>query len=174
MLWSWPGRGQRRAPPQRGRSATIIGHSIHQPTSATKSARSRHEFRVCHRLLRTTGTVHDGRVRNYLSQSSECRVCELKEQCTRAPFRKIARDINEEARDHARALVGTPDLRSRAMSARRSRCGLRTSRFIITSSGCDCEGSQVRAMNPTRRHGPEPKDNCKPPLATATQPFGSL
>jgi hypothetical protein len=66
---------------------------------------------VCpnHRLLRTTGTVHDGRVRNYLSQSSECRVCELKEQCTRAPFRKIARDINEEARDHARALVGTPE-----------------------------------------------------------------
>ena len=44
-----------------------------------------------------------------LSQSSECRVCELKEQCTRAPFRKIARDINEEARDHARALVGTPE-----------------------------------------------------------------
>ena len=65
---------------------------------------------VCpnHRLLRTTGTVHDGRVRNYLSQSSECRTCELKERCTRAPFRKIARDINEEARDHARALVGTP------------------------------------------------------------------
>ena len=59
---------------------------------------------VCpnHRLLRTTGTVHDGRVRNYLSQSSECRTCELKERCTRAPFRKIARDINEEARDHAR------------------------------------------------------------------------
>jgi transposase len=61
------------------------------------------------RLLRTTGTVHDGRVRNYLSQSGECRVCELKEQCTRAPFRKIARDINEEARDHTRALMQTPE-----------------------------------------------------------------
>src|ERR1700680_2609815 len=66
---------------------------------------------VCpnHRLLRTTGTVHDGRVRTYLSRPSECRGCELKEQCTRSPFRKIARDINEEARDHARALVGTPE-----------------------------------------------------------------
>jgi transposase len=61
------------------------------------------------RFLRTTGTVHDGRVRNYLSRSGECRVCELKERCTRAPFRKIARDINEEARDHVRALMGTPE-----------------------------------------------------------------
>jgi Transposase DDE domain len=31
------------------------------------------------------------------------------ERCTRAPFRKIARDINEEARDHARSLKGTPE-----------------------------------------------------------------
>jgi hypothetical protein len=61
------------------------------------------------RFLRTTGTVHDGRVRNYLSQSAECRVCELKGRCTRAPFRKIARDINEEARDHVRALMDTPE-----------------------------------------------------------------
>jgi transposase len=61
------------------------------------------------RFLRTTGTVHDGRVRNYLSQSGECRVCELKARCTRAPFRKIARDINEEARDHVRALMDTPE-----------------------------------------------------------------
>ena len=44
-----------------------------------------------------------------MSQSGECRVCELKERCTRAPFRKIARDINEEARDHVRTLMGTPE-----------------------------------------------------------------
>jgi transposase len=61
------------------------------------------------RFLRTTGTVHDGRVRNYLSQSGECRGCEFKGRCTRAPFRKIARDINEEARDHVRALMDTPE-----------------------------------------------------------------
>jgi hypothetical protein len=35
--------------------------------------------------------------------------CELKGRCTRAPFRKIARDVNEEARDHVRALMGTPE-----------------------------------------------------------------
>jgi transposase len=59
--------------------------------------------------LRTSGTVHDGRVRNYLSHPGDCRTCELKARCTRAPFRKIARDINEEARDYARSLTGTPE-----------------------------------------------------------------
>jgi transposase len=61
------------------------------------------------RLLKTTGTIHDGRVRNYLSHPGECRVCTLKERCTRAPFKKIARDINEDARDYARSLKGTPE-----------------------------------------------------------------
>ena len=41
------------------------------------------------RPLRTSGTVHDGRVRNYLSQPGDCRVCKLKQRCTRAPFGKI-------------------------------------------------------------------------------------
>jgi hypothetical protein len=59
--------------------------------------------------LRTSGTVHDGRIRNYLPHLGDCRVCKLKERCTRAPFRKLTRDINEEARDHARSLKGTPE-----------------------------------------------------------------
>jgi len=58
-------------------------------------------------ILKTAGTVHDGRVRNFLSNPSDCRACPLKDRCTRAPFRKIARDINEDARDHARALAAT-------------------------------------------------------------------
>jgi transposase len=61
------------------------------------------------RLLKTTGTIHDGRVRNYLSNPGECRVCTFKERCTRASFKKIARDINEDARDYARSLKGTPE-----------------------------------------------------------------
>jgi hypothetical protein len=58
--------------------------------------------------LRTSGTVHDSRVRNYLSQPGDCRACTLEQRCTRAPFKKIARDINEDARNHARSLKGTP------------------------------------------------------------------
>jgi hypothetical protein len=61
------------------------------------------------RPLRTSGTVHDGRVRNYVSHPGDCRTCELKARCTRAPCRKIARDINEETRDCARSLKNTPE-----------------------------------------------------------------
>jgi transposase len=61
------------------------------------------------KALRTSGTIHDGRVRNYLPRARECRVCNLKERCTRAPFRKIVRDINEDARDYARSLKRTPE-----------------------------------------------------------------
>jgi hypothetical protein len=70
------------------------------------------------RLLRTSGTVHDGRVRNYLSQPQDCRACTLKQRCTRAPFKKIARDINEDARNHARSLKGTPEF-ERSSNARK-------------------------------------------------------
>jgi hypothetical protein len=68
--------------------------------------------------LRTSGTVHDSRVRNYLSQPQECRTCTLKQRCTRAPFKKIARDINEDARNHARSLKGTPEF-ERSSNARK-------------------------------------------------------
>src|SRR6201999_529324 len=43
------------------------------------------------KLLRTSGTVHHSRVRKYLSQPQECRACKLKQRCTHAPFKKIAR-----------------------------------------------------------------------------------
>ena len=70
------------------------------------------------RLLRTSGTVHDDRVRNYLSQPQDCRACTLKPGCTRAPFKKIAGDINEDARNHARSLKGTPEF-ERSSNARK-------------------------------------------------------
>jgi len=78
------------------------------------------------RPLRTSGTIHDGRVRNYLSQPADCRTCELKTRCTRAPFRKITRDINEEARDHARSLNGTPEYEQSRNSAMRAGCERRS------------------------------------------------
>jgi hypothetical protein len=70
------------------------------------------------KLLRTSGMVHDSRVRNCLSQPQECRACTLKQRCTRAPFKKIARDINEDARNHARSLKGTPEF-ERSSNARK-------------------------------------------------------
>src|ERR1700742_3109249 len=70
------------------------------------------------KLLRTSGTVHHSRVRKYLSQPQECRACKLKQRCTHAPFKKIARDINEDARNHVRSLKGTPEF-ERSSNARK-------------------------------------------------------
>jgi transposase len=61
------------------------------------------------KALRTSGTIHDGRVRNYLAHLADCRACTLKQRCTSAPLKKIARDINEDARDRARSLKDTPE-----------------------------------------------------------------
>jgi transposase len=61
------------------------------------------------KALRTSGTIHDGRVRNYLAHLADCRSCTLKQRCTSAPLKKIARDINEDARDRARSLKDTPE-----------------------------------------------------------------
>jgi hypothetical protein len=44
-----------------------------------------------------------------LAQPADCRACTLKQRCTPAPFKKIARDINEDARDRARLLRSTPE-----------------------------------------------------------------
>ena len=62
------------------------------------------------KTLTTSGKVHDGRTLIYLSSSRDCRECPLKPKCTpNVAYRKLPRDINEDARDVARALVGTPE-----------------------------------------------------------------
>jgi transposase len=58
--------------------------------------------------LKTTGTIHDGKTLLYRSSKHDCDRCPLKPKCCpRSPSRKIPRDINEAARDHARSLYGS-------------------------------------------------------------------
>jgi transposase len=46
----------------------------------------------------------------YCALKRDCDACSLKPQCCpKTPSRKVTRDIHEDARDHARALVGTPE-----------------------------------------------------------------
>jgi len=60
------------------------------------------------RMLRTTGRVHDGKTLLYRSRKADCDACPLKDKCCpHTTFRKVPRDINEAARDHARALMGS-------------------------------------------------------------------
>lgn len=57
--------------------------------------------------LRTTGSVHAETLR-YLAKTKDCRPCPLKDRCCpNTPFRKVPRDINEDARDYVRALAKT-------------------------------------------------------------------
>lgn len=61
------------------------------------------------KALRTTGRVHDGRTILYRASKCDCDPCPLKAQCCpNVPWRKVPRDVHEEARGQARALMGTP------------------------------------------------------------------
>jgi Transposase DDE domain len=49
-------------------------------------------------------------VLRYLALKRDCRPCALKPQCyPKTPSRKVTRDVNEDARDYARTLMGTPE-----------------------------------------------------------------
>jgi Transposase DDE domain len=62
------------------------------------------------KLLTTTGSVGDDHVLRYLASKRDCDVCPLKPRCCpKMLFRKVTRDINEDARDLARASMGTPE-----------------------------------------------------------------
>ncbi|HKF12223.1 MAG TPA: transposase, partial [Xanthobacteraceae bacterium] len=63
--------------------------------------------------LKTTGNVGSDHKVRYRALTRECRACPLKPQCCpTTPSRKVARDVNEDARDHARSFVGTPEFDS--------------------------------------------------------------
>jgi transposase len=60
------------------------------------------------RMLTTTGHISTDHALRYLASVPECRACPLKTKCCpNMPARRIVRDVNEAARDIARALVKT-------------------------------------------------------------------
>jgi transposase len=62
------------------------------------------------KVLKTTGSIGNDHVLRYLASKRDCDACPLKPQCCpNMLFRKVTRDINEDARDLARALMGTPE-----------------------------------------------------------------
>ena len=59
------------------------------------------------KTLKTTGRLHHGKTLRYRSSKYDCDVCPLKPRCCpNSPERKVLRDVNEDARDRARALMG--------------------------------------------------------------------
>jgi transposase len=66
------------------------------------------QFRRSYKTPRT-GITSAG-TRLYRASQHDCKVCELKRQCCpNMTFRKIPRDLNEDARDVARAIAETPE-----------------------------------------------------------------
>jgi len=60
------------------------------------------------KILRTTGTVHDGRTMLYRASKLDCDVCPLKAKCCPNDLaRKIPRDLHEHARDVTRRIMKT-------------------------------------------------------------------
>jgi transposase len=61
------------------------------------------------KLLKTTGRILSDNTRRYYARAFDCRPCPLKPKCCpKSPQRNVPRDINEDSRDQARALYGTP------------------------------------------------------------------
>ena len=70
-----------------------------------------HNHYVCPlgKTLTTSGRLHADNAYRYLASTYDCGPCPLKQRCCpKTPQRKVTRDVNEEARDVARALYGTP------------------------------------------------------------------
>ncbi len=62
------------------------------------------------KVLTTTGSIGADHVLRYRARKRDCQLCPLRPQCCpNTPSRKVTRDCNERARDHARALMGTPE-----------------------------------------------------------------
>jgi transposase len=71
---------------------------------------SKRSVYICpnNKLLRTSGTVHEGRTLLYRASKRDCDVCPIRAKCcTTAYARKIPRDLHEDARDLTRRKMKT-------------------------------------------------------------------
>ena len=57
--------------------------------------------------LTHSGIVDQGRILPYRASTNDCSICKLKPRCTTAIARKVSRDIDEDVREHVRALANT-------------------------------------------------------------------
>ena len=57
--------------------------------------------------LTSTGTIDQGHIVYYKASKNDCSICALKPQCTTSVARKVTRDVDEDVRDHVRALAST-------------------------------------------------------------------
>ena len=103
------------------------------------------------KLLTTTGNVGDDHILRYLASKRDCDACRLKQQCCpKMLFRKVTRDINEDARDLARALMGTPvrQFTRRAQEGRDAVCPPQTQHRFERMRLEGCRGRATSSTSP--------------------------
>jgi transposase len=61
--------------------------------------------------LTSTGNIDQGHIVYYRANKNDCSTCCLKPKCTTAMVRKVTRDLDEDVRDHVRALADTEAFR---------------------------------------------------------------
>jgi len=59
--------------------------------------------------LTHSGIIDQGHILPYRASTKDCSICPLKQKCTKSVARKVSRDINEDARETVRAIMGTPE-----------------------------------------------------------------
>jgi hypothetical protein len=138
---------------------TLSGTSMSAPMASSCEPRERS-------MMAASGTT---------CHNQDCRACTIKQRCTRAPFKKIARDINEDARNHARSLKGTPKFER--WSNARKKVAIRFAHLKVQHG---FERMRLRGLTGARDefhlaaicHCAEPQDNGAAPSRPATK--GSL
>jgi hypothetical protein len=121
-------------------------------------------------LLTTTGKVHADRTILYIASTRDCRACPLKPKCTpNMPFRRLRRDINEDARDVAHALIDTPEFEKSRDEGKKVEM-LRALEDPSPLRTHAAQGPVGRARRVSSRSDcPEPQDPCQPHLSSAAQ-----
>ena len=119
------------------------------------------------KLLKTTGNVGDDHMVRYRASKRDCGACPLKPQCCpNTPSRKVTRDVNEDARDHARVLRRYARVREIARRAQEGRDALCAPQDPPSLRAHALAGPLRRARRiPPRRHRAEPEDLRKTHLA---------
>jgi hypothetical protein len=84
-----------------------LGTRLHATTAHSAGPISRS---TKSKTLTTTGHVSSDHAFRYLASIRDCKACPFKAKCCpNMPHRRIMHDVNEDARDVARSLMGTPE-----------------------------------------------------------------
>ena len=125
---------------------------------------TKHGHYICPngKLLRTSGTVHDGRTLLYRASKHDCDACPLRAKCcTGTEARKIPRDLHEDARDVAKDEDQSLSQIARSAQARRNAlCTPEDPPWLRALAAARCLRRPRRV--PSLRHCAEPKNNGAP------------